>query len=49
MPNMRKCEQSGAIIFDLTSDEKEILDMKTELQSTLEEAKKILDQLKKKG
>lgn len=31
MPNMRKCNHSGALIFDLTPEEKEVKEMKAEM------------------
>ncbi len=42
MPNMRKCVHSGAIIFDLTPEEKEVKDMKAEMEVMKEQLAALL-------
>lgn len=55
MPSMRKDPHSGAIIFDLTTEEQDIRNLKTELEdmkmklsSKLSELDKVLSSHKKK-
>lgn len=37
MPNMRKCNHSGAIIFDLTPEEQDVKEMKAEMEAMKEQ------------
>ncbi|WAB24970.1 hypothetical protein M3_0019 [Lysinibacillus phage vB_LfM_LysYB1] len=42
MPNMRKCNHSGAIIFDLTPEEQDVKDMKAEMEVMKEQLASLL-------
>lgn len=46
MPNVRICKSSGALIFSPTKQEKEVIDLKKELRSEIDEVRELKEELK---
>lgn len=47
MPDMKVCPNSGAILFHLTPQERQVEDMRKQLQKELEEVRALKEELQK--